>query len=69
VIRKVSVPFDDEGRNYINLHDADFRLNLKDRLAIIANIIATYLESGHMKSEPGFSPAVIKFSKRWRRKK
>ena len=68
-IMKVAIPFDDEGRSYINLHDPDFRLDFKDRLAIIANIIAVYIRSGHLKSEPGFSPAVIEFCKRWRRKK
>jgi hypothetical protein len=66
---KVTVPFDDKGRRNIDLHNSDFQLELKDRLTMIANIVAIYIGSGHMSCEPGFSPAVTEFCQRWRRSK
>jgi hypothetical protein len=65
-VRKSTVPFDEGGRRNIELHDPDFQLDFKNRLAIIANILGIYVQSGHMDSEPGFSPAIVEFWKRWK---
>jgi hypothetical protein len=65
---RIGVPFDDAGRRYIDMHDPGFRLDFQDRLAIIANILAIYIENSQMVNEQYFSPAVAEFCQRWKRK-
>jgi len=63
----VGHPFDAQGRRFINTHNPDLRLSFEDRLTIIANILSIYIDSGHMGSEPNFTPAVKEFCQRWKR--
>ena len=59
-------PFDPEGRRFINVHDPDCRLSFGNRLTIIANLLAIYVDKGQMVNEPNFSTAVTDFCQRWK---
>jgi hypothetical protein len=65
----VGRPYNAAGQRYIKLHDANFPITFEERLAIIANILETYINSGQMANEPNFSPSVIEFCQRWKRQK
>ena len=63
------VEFDEKGRNYIDYENSDCRLTFENRLAIIANILATYIGKFDMQGEvdPFLTDSVREFHLAWRK--